>query len=106
VIIKKRENEKENPQRPLSHVQQVGESLKPLPTVKHLIFPQAYEPGMPGEKRPVTKWHGSTLILGIYILAGCKWLMHVILATWEAEIGSFVVQGQPGKIVHETPSPK
>jgi hypothetical protein len=29
-----------------------------------------------------------------------------ILTTWEAEIGRIVVQGQPGQIVCETPSPK
>jgi hypothetical protein len=32
--------------------------------------------------------------------------MPIILSTWEAEIGSIMVQGQPRQIVHETPSPK
>jgi hypothetical protein len=32
--------------------------------------------------------------------------MPVILATWKAEIRRIMVQGQPRKIVHETPSPK
>jgi hypothetical protein len=35
--------------------------------------------------------------------AGCLWLTHVILDTWEAEIGRITVQGQPGQIVQETP---
>jgi hypothetical protein len=38
--------------------------------------------------------------------ARCWWLMLVILATWEVDIQRIVVQGQPGHIVHETPSPK
>jgi hypothetical protein len=32
--------------------------------------------------------------------------MPVILATWDAEIGKIVVQGQLGQTVFETPSPK
>jgi hypothetical protein len=36
--------------------------------------------------------------------AGHWWLRLVILTTWEAEIKRIVVQGQPGKIVHETSS--
>jgi hypothetical protein len=40
------------------------------------------------------------------VLRGCQWLMPVILATWEAEIGRTVIQGQPGQTVHEAPSPK
>jgi hypothetical protein len=31
--------------------------------------------------------------------------MSIILATWEAEIRRITAPGQPGKIVHETPSP-
>jgi hypothetical protein len=32
--------------------------------------------------------------------------MSIILAIWEAEIGRIEVQGQPTKIVQETPSQK
>jgi hypothetical protein len=32
--------------------------------------------------------------------------MPIILTTWEAEIRRMVVQGQPGKIILKTPSPK
>jgi uncharacterized protein (DUF736 family) len=34
-------------------------------------------------------------------LAGCWWLIHIILATQEAEIRRIEVWSQPGKIVHE-----
>jgi hypothetical protein len=32
--------------------------------------------------------------------------MPIILATWEVEIGSIMVQGQLGQKAHETPSSK
>jgi hypothetical protein len=41
-----------------------------------------------------------------HFLAGRWWLTPVIPATWEADIRRIVVQGQPGKIVCKTPSPK
>jgi hypothetical protein len=31
------------------------------------------------------------------------WFMLIILATWEAEIGRIMVQGQPGQKVSKTP---
>jgi hypothetical protein len=34
------------------------------------------------------------------------WLIPVILATWEAEIGGSQFKANPGQIVCETPSPK
>jgi hypothetical protein len=36
-------------------------------------------------------------------VAGCKWLMPVILATWEVEIWRIVVPSQSWEIVPETP---
>jgi hypothetical protein len=38
--------------------------------------------------------------------AGYQWLMPVIPASWENEIKKVTVQGQPGQIVHDTPSLK
>jgi hypothetical protein len=40
------------------------------------------------------------------ILTGCWWFIPVILTTWVAEVGRITVQGHPGQIVQETPSPK
>jgi hypothetical protein len=34
------------------------------------------------------------------ILTGSQWLMSIILATWEAEVGRIMVQGQPRQKVH------
>jgi hypothetical protein len=36
----------------------------------------------------------------------CQWLILVILATWEAEIGRIKVRGQPQQVVPETPISK
>jgi hypothetical protein len=38
--------------------------------------------------------------------AGHRWLTHVILATWEAEIRRTAIQSQPRQKVHETLSQK
>jgi hypothetical protein len=38
--------------------------------------------------------------------SGCWWLTPVILDTWEAEIRSVLVGGQPKQIVHESLFPK
>jgi hypothetical protein len=35
-----------------------------------------------------------------------QWLIPIILATWEAELGRIKVQGQLGQILQETLSPK
>jgi hypothetical protein len=45
-------------------------------------------------------------IIKKYSFTGCQWLMHAILATWEAEIGRIAVQGQPKQIVRKTPISK
>jgi hypothetical protein len=39
-------------------------------------------------------------------MTGCPWLMPVMLTTWEAEIGTIMVHGQPRQIVREILSPK
>jgi hypothetical protein len=44
--------------------------------------------------------------LSSYFLAGHQWLTSIVAATWEMEIGRIAVQGQAGKTVHETLSPK
>jgi hypothetical protein len=54
------------------------------------------------EGRESTQWALSKLQED----SGCWWLTLAILATWEAEIRRIMVRGQPGQIVHETPSPK
>jgi hypothetical protein len=36
----------------------------------------------------------------------CRWLMPVVLATWESEVRRIQSRGQPRQIVWETPSPK
>jgi hypothetical protein len=46
----------------------------------------------------------TTLFKKIY--AQHQWLMPIILTPEEGEIRRITVQGQPGQIVHETPSPK
>jgi hypothetical protein len=35
-------------------------------------------------------------------MAGCRWLVPVILATWEAEIRRIAAEGQPRQILHKT----
>jgi hypothetical protein len=35
-----------------------------------------------------------------------QWVIPIILDTGEAEMGRIVIQGQPGQIVQEIPSPK
>jgi hypothetical protein len=35
-----------------------------------------------------------------------QWLTPILLTTWGVEIEKIVVQGQPGQIIQETPSPK
>jgi hypothetical protein len=41
-----------------------------------------------------------------WISAGHQWLVPIIIATWEAEIGRIMIQGESGQIAQETPSPK
>jgi hypothetical protein len=46
-------------------------------------------------------------IIGLYqirFFGQAQWLTSIILATWEAEIGRTVIQGQPGQKVHEASS--
>jgi hypothetical protein len=46
---------------------------------------------------------GTKCIIKLSILAGYQWLMLIILATWEAEIGRIMFQAQPGQKDHEIP---
>jgi hypothetical protein len=43
-------------------------------------------------------------VLQATCVAWCQWLVLVILATWEAEIGKIALWGQPRQIVHKIPS--
>jgi hypothetical protein len=49
----------------------------------------------------VTKWSFKNTNL-----AWSQWLTLIILATWETETRSIMVQSQPGQIVQETPTSK
>jgi hypothetical protein len=48
----------------------------------------------------------SLSLYHIYHSSQIWWLMPIILAIWEAEIGQIKAQGQSGQTVHKIPSPK
>jgi hypothetical protein len=48
----------------------------------------------------------KNFLLKITHIAELQWVIHVILATWQAKIGKVGVQGQPRQIVQETPISK
>jgi hypothetical protein len=59
------------------------------------------------KEKPEEKYFREMFLKKRKIVAGCWWLMPVILVTYEAEIGRSMFQGQPEQIVRETsPSPK
>jgi hypothetical protein len=69
-------------------------------TEDQIIYPYQRETRAPGHTSPGRR--GVKMSKADFNWA--QWLKSIILATWEAQINTIAVGGQPGQKVHKTPS--
>jgi hypothetical protein len=83
----------------------VSQVVEPLPSEHKALHSNPILPK--GSKRETTKVSYGACVVKL-VIKKAKELGTVgsHLASWEAEIRSLKVEGQPGQIVHKTPSPK